>query len=155
MDAYNYHRKAAESVPHDEAELCINAWYYTDHMRVVMRLAVKVYALRGSDEEKLTELRRLAATDHLTATMGQVPKNFTLVLPDGQLQGAVTHEHMKQDPMTVFEDLFTEIEKELPDLIVSVNDNYERRRMKLPEPFLWVCTPVFESQDGILNAQVS
>jgi len=155
MEAYTYNRKAAESVLHHDAELCVNTWYYLDHFRVVMRLAAKVYALRGSDEEKLTELRRLAATDHLTATMGQVPKNFTLVLSDGQLQGAVTEEHMKTDPTSVFEELFSQIEKDLPDLIVSVNDQYQRQPMKLPDPLLWVCTPVFETQNGSLLAMVS
>lgn len=155
MEAYTLNRRSSTSVSHTEAELCMNAWYFTDHLRVVMRLAAKVYALRGTDEEKLAELQRLAATDHITATVGKVPPRYTLVLPDGQLEGAVTHEQMKQDPITVFEELFTVIENDLPDLIVSVDDEYQRRPMKLPEPLLWVCTPVYESQDGTLLAQVS
>ena len=155
MDANTCNLKATKSVSHRDAELCVNAWYYLDHFRVVMRLSAKVYAMHGSDEEKLAGLRRLAATDHLTATMGQVTKNFTVVLPDGKLQGAVTEEHIKADPVTVFEELFQKIEKELPDLIISMDDHYQRSRMKLPEPLLWVCTPVFETNDGTLLAMIS
>jgi hypothetical protein len=155
MEGYSYNLKSERQVAHTDAELCINAWYFVDESGVVMRLAVKAYALKGTDEEKLVELRQLAATDHLTATMGNVPKNFKVILSDGELAGAVTHEHMQQGAAQVFDDLFSKVEAELPTFIVSVNTEYVAKRLKLEEPILWVCTPVLEQEDGTLLAQVS
>lgn len=155
MDAYSQQRKSVESVSHSEAELCINAWYFVDESGIVMRLAAKLYALRGTDQEKLQVLRNLAATEHITAKMGKVPSNFKVVMSDGALEGAVTQAHVQSDPVPIFNQLFSEIEEELPDLIVSVNNEYQVNRMQLKEPLLWVCTPVLESEDGRLLAQVS
>lgn len=47
MDAYTQQRKSVESVSHSEAEICINGWYFVDESGIVMRLAAKLYALRG------------------------------------------------------------------------------------------------------------
>jgi hypothetical protein len=59
------------------------------------------------------------------------------------------------DPIPIFEDLFKEVESSLPDLVRCVEDEYEKFRMQLLEPFLWVLTSVFESPDGQLVAHIS
>jgi hypothetical protein len=155
MKDYSYNRNSERQVAHTDAELCVNAWYFVDESGLVMRIAVKAYALMGTDEEKLAELRHLAATDHLTATMGNVPQNFKVILSDGELAGVVTHEHMQQGAAQVFDDLFSIVEAGLPAFVVSVNNEYVAKCLKLEEPILWVCTPVLEREDGILLAQVS
>ena len=41
--------KTDEDVPHSTAEMCLNLWYFTDFTGIAVRIAVKAYALRGSD----------------------------------------------------------------------------------------------------------
>lgn len=143
------------SVPHTDAEICVNCWYFVDSTGIVLRLAAKGYALSGTDADKLAVLKALSGTDHLTAIHGKVPSKYVLSTSDGDLRGAIPASALAVDPIPVFDELFQAINDSLPDLIRSVNDNYERFTMELTEPFLWVLTVVFEAPDGTLVARVS
>ena len=155
QDAWFRNRKTNRSVSDVDAEICVNCWFYVDSTGVVIRLAAKAYALSGTDDEKLALLKALSATDHLTSIQGKVPQGFILNLDDARLPGAIPAASLQMDPLPVFEDLFEEIIASLPDLIRSVDDEYEKFRMQLNEPFLWVLTSVFESPDGQLIARIS
>ncbi len=154
-EAWNRNVKTQQSVPHTEAEVCLNCWYFVDATGVVLRLAAKAYALAGTDQEKIVALKAMAATDHLTALQGKVPQRYVLTADDTQFHGAIPASAIEMDPIPVFDDLFQEISENLPELIRSVDDSYEKFQMELNEPFLWVLTSVFESPDGTLIARIS
>lgn len=154
-DPWSRNVKSQRSVHHTDAEVCLNCWYFVDSTGIVLRLAAKAYALAGTDEEKLSVLKALSGTDHLTAVMGKVPQRYIFTADGNQLRGAVSASLVEMDPIPVFDDLFQEISENLPELIRSVDDCYEKFQMELTEPFLWVLTPVFESTDGTLIARIS
>jgi hypothetical protein len=143
------------SVPDTDAEICLNTWFFVDDTGMVIRIAAKAYALTGSDEEKLTVLKALAGTDHLSATQGRVPNRYITDVDGTEMAGSIPAAAIQADPLPVFDDLFTEIEKSLPQLYRAANYEYQPFKMKLVEPFLWILTSVYESPDGQLIARVS
>lgn len=143
------------SVPHSDAEICVNCWYFVDCTGVVLRLAAKAYALSGTDDEKLTLLKRLSATDHLTAIQGRVPQRYVVSMDGQEFHGAVPASAIEADPVPVFEEMFDQILRTLPELFQAVDDSYQPFKMELREPFLWVSTAVYEESDGTLVARVS
>lgn len=143
------------SVPDTAAEICLNTWFFVDDTGMVIRLAAKAYALTGSDDEKLSILKSLAGTDHLSATHGRVPSRYVTEVEGQKMPGSVPAAAIQADPLPVFDDLFTEIEKSLPQLCQAANHEYQTFRMKLVEPFIWVLTSVYESPDGQLIARIS
>lgn len=152
---WHRNRPTTRSVSHTEAEIGVNCWYFADQTGVVLRLAAKAYALVGSDEEKLAVLKAAAMADHLTATHAQVPPRFVLDCDGQTLKGVVPVSVLQMDPLPFFDDLFGQIDRALPDVLVSIHDEYLKQKTHLVEPFLWVLTAVFESDDGQLIARVS
>lgn len=142
-------------VSHQDAEICLNCWYFTDDTGVVLRLAAKAYALTGTDEEKLTILKLLSATDHLTATHAKVPDRFTVNMDGQSFRGAVPAVTMQENAIPYFDDLIGDLAKGFPQIIHAVNDESRAFRMELMEPFLWISTCVYEAQDGSLVARIS
>lgn len=141
-------------VPHSSAEVCLNLWFFVDDSGIVLRLAGKAYALAGTEEEKLAALHLLSATDHLTATPGKVPKHFILQSESGEIPGAVPVTTLHQEHSAIFSPLMDQLERELPEVIHSINDYYERFTLKLPQTPLCVTTAVYESATGELFARV-
>lgn len=64
---------------HEQAEIVLNLWVYSDEVGYIRRLASKCYALHGNDVDKLTILRTLAKSDYLSAHWEQVPNNYRLI----------------------------------------------------------------------------
>jgi hypothetical protein len=143
-----------QEVPHSTAEICLNLWYFADETGLVLRLAAKAYALSGTDEEKLAILHALAATDHLTATQGQVPPAFVITGNPRELKGALLVSTVFDQHSALFSPLMDQVEKELPKLIRSVNSEYEQFTLRIPQDALNVTTGVFEREDGELIARV-
>ena len=143
------------SVTDADAEICLNTWFFVDSTGMVIRIAAKAYALKGTDEEKLAILKSLAGTDHLSATQGRIPQRYVTSVDGQEMAGSIPAAALQSDPLPVFDDLFTEIEKSLPQLYRAVNDQYEPFKLQLTEPFLWVMTSIFESNDGQLIARIS
>jgi hypothetical protein len=141
-------------VPHSSAEICLNLWFFVDDSGIVLRLAGKAYALVGTEEEKLAALHLLSGTDHLTATPGTVPKHFVLQSEAGEIPGAVPVATLHENHSAIFSPLMDQLERELPKVIHSVNDNYQRFTQKLPQEPLCVTTAVYESADGQLFARI-
>jgi len=150
--------KSSQDVPHSAAEICLNLWYFVDDTGIVIRLAGKAYALTGTDEEKLAALHMMSGSDHLTATLGKVPPQFVFISKQGdlgeELRGAIPVAGIHQDHAAVFGPLMDQIERDLPKGIRSVNDNYEKFVVKLPQDPLCVTTAVYERADGELVARV-
>jgi hypothetical protein len=155
MSAFLQQNSTSRSVPDTDAEICLNTWFFVDDTGMVIRLAAKAYALTGSDDEKLSVLKSLAGTDHLCATHGRVPSRYVTEVEGQKMPGSVPAAAVQADPLPVFDDLFTEIEKSQPQLYRVANHEYQPFRMKLVEPFLWVLTSVYEFPDGQLIARLS
>jgi len=143
------------SISDTGAEVCLNTWFFVDDTGMVIRIAAKAYSLTGTDEQKLAILKSLAGTDHLTAVQGRVPSRYVTNVDGQEMPGSIPAAALQADPLPVFDDLYSEIEKSLPQLYRAANYEYQPFKMKLNEPFLWVMTTVYESPDGQLVARVS
>ena len=143
------------SVTDADAEICLNTWFFVDSTGMVIRIAAKAYALKGTDDEKLAILKSLAGTDHLSATQGRIPEKYVTTVDGQEMAGSIPAAALQSDPLPVFDDLFAEIEKSLPQLFRTVDDEYEPFKIHLTEQFLWVMTSIFESNDGQLIARIS
>src|ERR1035437_6628432 len=98
-------------------DLAVNLWAYIDEgTGMVYAISGKAYALSGQDEDKLTVLRQLAATDHLTTKRQGLPKRFTIT--DGQQsREGMTHPRIIRDNVAdTFESVFQSIEANLPPI---------------------------------------
>lgn len=155
MSNFIQQKPTTMSVSDTDAEICINTWFFVDDTGMVIRIAAKAYSLTGRDDEKLTILKSLAGTDHLSATQGRVPSRYITEVDGTEMPGSIPAAAIQADPLPVFEDLFTEIEESLPQLYRAANNEYQPFSMKFVEPFLWVLTSVYESPDGQLIARVS
>lgn len=144
----------SQDILHSGAEICVNLWCFVDDTGIVLRIAAKAYALTGTDEQKLIALHLMAGTDHLTATQGKVPSKFVVDTENGEFRGAVPLSVCYTAQGGVFGPLMDQIEKELPECIRSVADNYQRFKMTMPEDPLCVTTAVYERADGELVARV-
>lgn len=141
-------------VPHSESELCLNRWYFVDDSGVVLRIAAKVYALSGSEEDKLAILHKLSAADHLTATMHMVPSDFILSVDGQDFIGAIPASAIHDCIDKVFEPLLVQLQKALPQPLHSIDDNYQSFALQIPDDYLCVTTAVYERQDGELVAMI-
>ena len=100
MPAFIQQKPTSLSVTDTNAEICLNTWFFVDSTGMVIRIAAKAYALKGTDEEKLAILKSLAGTDHLSATHGRIPKRYVttndgLQLPVARHQAVFVAENPK------------------------------------------------------------
>lgn len=137
-----------------DAEICLNLWYYVLQTGVVIRIAGKAYALKGTEQEKLAALRAFSATDHLTAVMSRVPMHLFLNVGERRLEGAVDARSIPALLSTVFGPLLSKLEEGLPAVLRVVNEEYYEQPMTIPAEPLFVLTSVYEEEDGRLTAHV-
>jgi hypothetical protein len=72
-------------------ELVVNLWaIYDSGTGLIYGLSGRAYCAAGSEAEKLTLLRRLSATDYITANRYEVPERFQVSYADGTVKGKVT-----------------------------------------------------------------
>lgn len=137
-------------------EVVVNLWVYTDDAGFVARIAGKTYVLDGSDHENLAILRRLSATDFLSADWEQIPENFEVVGPEGdrlrytQLS-VLSDEYSKS---LLFEQLLEKLSASVPWQLREVDGEYRRFKLQMPESPLTVLTVVIEHPDGQLVPMV-
>lgn len=151
------HRHATAR-PLDKPEVVINLWAYSGEDGTILRLAGKTYVMQGSDDEKLALLRQLAASDFLCAHWQKVPSNFTIQHTDfGEMKGAA-QASMLGDPQYhehLFGPLIEQLAQSIPEQLHSVNGEYRRFRLDIPQEPLCVSTIIMESEDGSLVPMMS
>ncbi|ARO87199.1 hypothetical protein EBAPG3_005115 [Nitrosospira lacus] len=151
-----YRHAAAQ--PLENPEVVINLWAYSGEDGTILRLAGKTYVMQGTDAEKLALLRRLAATDFLSASWHKVPANFTIQHTDfGEMKGAahasmINEQHYHE---RLFGPLIEKLAQSIPEQARSVNGEYQKFRLELPEAPLCISTIVMEYEDGTLAPMVS
>ena len=139
-------------------EVVANLWVYADEAGYVARIAGRAYVLDGDDEMKLAVLRQLAATDFLHAEWSPVPKRFTVVGDAGDRMEGVAHASMLNDGVTpgqLFGSLLDKLSAGVPEQMRSLNCEYQRFRLKMPDDPLTVTTVIVEREDGTLTPHVS
>ena len=114
--------------------------------------------MQGTDAEKLSLLRQLAAGDFLCAPWHKVPANFTIQHVDfGEMRGAA-QASMISDPQYhehLFGPLIEKLAQSMPEQVRSVNGEYRKFRLDIPQEPLCVSTIVMEYEDGTLIPMVS
>lgn len=148
----------ATARPLDRAEVVINLWAYAGEDGTILRLAGKSYVMQGTDADKLTLLRQLAATDFLSTPWHKVPSNFTIQHTEfGEIKGAaqtslIGNPYYHQE---LFGPLIEGLAKSLPEQVQSINGEYRKFRLEMPQEPLYVSTLVMENEDGSLIPMVS
>jgi hypothetical protein len=139
------------------SELAINLWAYCDYStKLVYALSGRAYAVEGTDEEKLSVLQRLAATDYITAKRYELSDRFSVTYPDGTVLKKATQVHAVHDPNAhLFEEMFTNIESELPPIQKLTAAGSQETPQKLPTSPLIVATVVYEDEKGNLRPIVT
>lgn len=138
--------------PLSKPEIVANLWVYADEAGYVSRVAGKVYVLDGSDREKLDLLRRLSATDFLSAEWMQIPENFAVIGPHG--------ESLRYAQLSVLSDeysksllvgpLLEKLAASVTEQLHEVDGEYRTFKLQMPEAPLTVLTVVVEHPDGRL-----
>jgi hypothetical protein len=148
----------SKPVPLQNPEAVLNLWAYVDEGGYVFRLAGKAYVIDGNDDEKLSLLRRLSATDFLSCACHKVPANISVMSSDNQQIEALADRSIPSDengPIALFGPLMEQLAKELPTQFRSVDGEYKPFRVDLPQDPLMVMTVVLEHEDGRLVPMIS
>lgn len=140
-----------------DPEVVANIWVYADEAGYVGRIAGKAYVLDGSDRDKLDMLRRLSATDFLSAEWMPIPENFGVIGPNGErlsyaMLSVISDEYSKS---VLVGPLLEKLADSVPEQLQEVDGEYKRFRMSMPEAPLTVLTVVIEYPDGRLVPMVN
>lgn len=124
------------------SELVVNLWAICDaSIGYVYALAGRAYAVEGADEQKLTVLRSLAHTDYVTAKRYKVPARFAIHYPDGDVQAGFAPVMAVTDPNAqLFEEMFKNIESDLPAIFATPSADLQRVPQVLPPDPLCIAT---------------
>ena len=91
----------------------------------------------------------MARTDHLTVKRYQVPSRFKITYTDGTVKKNLTQLNAINDPnANLFEDMFANLETELPPGMRIQNGDFIDEPQKLPEDPLCVITMLYEDEQG-------
>ena len=140
-----------------DTELIINLWaYYDSESKMIYALAGRAYSLAGTDKEKLSLLKALSKTDYITAKKYEVPSRFVVTFPDGSEQKKVTFMSAVYDPNSqLFEEMFINIENELPLTSDTSATEYKETKQKLAMDPLCVTTVLYEDQLGLIRPLIT
>lgn len=135
------------------AELIFNLWaIYDATTGVIYGLSGKAYNMAGTDSQRLAFLKAAAGTDYTTATRYKVPERFGISYPDGEEQTGITYLNAIYDPNAqLFEDVFRNIEAELPPLPDFSGSEITSVKQTVPEDPLCVVTTLYEDEAGSIR----
>ena len=139
-------------------EVCLNLWAYADEGGYIARVAARAYVLDGDDDDKLSVLHLLAATDFMHAEWMGVSNQFVVVGSDGERMEGLAHASMLSDGVTagvLFGPLFNKLEDSVPQQARVGKNGYAAFSLPLPEDPLTVTTVVVEFEDGQLVPMLS
>ena len=138
-------------------ELAANLWAIVDSQsQLILRFAVRAYAMDAPDSVIASTLKSLANTDFVLARQFPVPKCFTLQTEHGPLRGAVTVPDFNVMQATITEDALKALETESPVLqgvgVDATGKPFHRRiPMRFPAEPYFVVTFLIEDTAGNLN----
>lgn len=134
-------------------ELIFNLWaIYDATSGFVYGLAGKAYCASGGDSDKLSVLKYLSATDYVTAKRYKLPSRFRVSYTGGTFKTGVTFLNAVNDPNAqLFEEIFKNLETELPPLHDFSEAEYKGVKQKVPDDPLCVVTILYEDERGIIR----
>jgi hypothetical protein len=129
-------------------ELMVNLWaVYDASVGYVYALSGRAYAVEGTDERKLMVLKSLARTDYVTAKRYKIPSRFAIHYPNGDVQQGFAPMSAVTDPNAqLFEEMFQNIEAELPDVLTMSSTELQNVKQVLPADPLCVVTTLYEDE---------
>lgn len=138
-------------------ELIINLWaFYDASAGLVYGLAGRVYNALGTDSDKLAILKQLSVSDYITAKRYELPKRFQVSYADGTVKTGVANLNVVNDPNAqMFEDMFKNLEADLPPLPDFSIDDYRETKQKIPTDPLCVVTVLYEDEQGHMRPIVT
>ncbi|TLS68635.1 hypothetical protein FEF65_02715 [Mariprofundus erugo] len=138
-------------------ELAFNLWAVFDMSGgYVYCLSGKAYVLSGTDQQKLGLLKELAATDYLTAKRYRIPERFHVITPGGVKKGFADVREVFDPNAMMFEELFEEIERNLPSVIsFDYGGQATHKPQKIPGDPLCVTTILCEDTLGNIRPILS
>ena len=139
-------------------ELVANIWPIVDEASLlIQRFAARAYVIAGGDSEVGATLKTLSQADFMVARQFAVPKHFTIVTEDGQLEGTVTVDAFNQNQPAVIEHALNALESEKQSLQGIGFDSqsrpfYKHIQVRFPaEPYLAI---TFLTEDRVGNLRV-
>lgn len=148
----------ATEQPLEQPEVVLNLWAYVTEKGQIMRISGKSYVLQGDDQNKLMLLRRLSATDFISAPWHKVPSNFKVITPEGQEIKGIAHASLLSDPLShshIFGPLLEKLANSIPEQLRCYQGEYKKFRLNLPDVPLAVTTVIIERDDGSLVPMIS
>lgn len=132
------------------AEIVVNLWaIYDASVGFIYALSGRAYGVDGTDSEKLAILRSLSGTDYVTAKRYELPPRFALVFQDGTRKVGLAPVSVVHDPdAQLFEDMFKNLERELPPLTRLEGYEAVNVRQHVPQDPLCIVTIVYEDEAG-------
>lgn len=139
------------------SELAVNLWaIYDAGTGFVYSLAGRAYNISGSDSEKLAILKSLSATDYVSAKRYGVPKRFHINYENGVVKEGFAFLNAVHDPHAqLFEEMFENIESELPAISDFSGGECKPVKQYLPIDPLCVTTVLYEDDDGVIRAIIT
>jgi hypothetical protein len=141
--------------PNESPEIVLNLWYFIDdNTKVAYRLAGRAYAMFGTDQEKLSALKKLSASDFMISETFKIPESFKVVYGNETLLGAIHARNMYEYGVGVFQHVIDALEKSIPRQVRSLGGELQGFQLQIPQDPLIVMTCVIEREDGRLEARV-
>jgi hypothetical protein len=138
-------------IPSSILELCFNLWpVVEEESGLVYAYMGKIYALRGTMQEKLQVLKALSADDHVTVSKRKLPTRFTSHADEGEVFGLASMKVVNDPASNFWEELFEVLAAEMPSQIRWLGGRSIETRLPLSDSPLCVVTPLLETLNGVL-----
>jgi hypothetical protein len=142
-------------IPSSILELCFNLWpVVEEESGLVYAYMGKIYALRGTMQEKLQVLKALSADDHVTVSKRKLPTRFTSHADEGEVFGLASMKVVNDPASNFWEELFEVLAAEMPSQIRWLGGRSIETRLPLSDSPLCVVTPLRETLHGVLVPHV-
>lgn len=141
----------------NRSELCCNLWAVLDlGTQVIYGLAGKTYSIEGTEDEKLSLLRKLSAFDYQTVETIKLPDRFSLKDGEGQIKkGATTIQAFNDKGSGLFSEMIDHLESMLPKIADYSEIEAKFISQKLSGEPLCVSTLICEDETGNRRAIVN
>lgn len=128
-------------------EPIFNLWYIVDEEhQYIFGIAGRAYIADGTDDEKTTLLKQLAATDFPMALQLPVPDRYVTFYADKMRPGIVSVAELDNPATQLFEELYQAIDAELAERAEKMRQPADTYRV--PDNPLYVMTALYLEDEG-------
>lgn len=140
-----------------DKELIVNLWaIYDSGSGLIYGLCGRVYCASGTDDEKLSLLKRLSSTDYVTAKRYNVPSRFSIIQDDDSSHEGFAPLTAVHDPNArLFNEMFVYLERDLPPLPDFSAKDFRAIPQKIAADPLCLVTILYEDKSGNIRPIIS